>query len=69
MKTTILLLALSLLSGTTAYAEVPFLKSKKTKKETIAEKKVSAYDKLFASPHPTAKGFITLHKLKKQALF
>ncbi len=69
MKTAILLLALSLLSGTTAYAEVPFFKSKKTKKETIAEKKVSAYDKLFASPHPTAKGFITLHKLKNKLYF
>ena len=69
MKTAILLLALSLLSGTTTYAEVPFFKSKKTKKETIAEKKVSAYDKLFASPHPTAKGFITLHKLKNKLYF
>lgn len=69
MKTATLLLALSLLGGTTLYADAPLFKSKKAKKETTAEKKVSAYDKLFASPHPTAKGFITLHKLKNKLYF
>ncbi len=55
--------------GMGIYAHSPAAGIRKARKEAVTEKKASEYDKLFGKPHPTAKGFITLHQLKGKIYF
>ena len=69
MRKTNLALCLLCAAGMAMCPPPATAKQRKSKKETVAEKKTSDYDKLLAKPHPVAKGFATLHQVKGKIYF